>query len=119
MRRPIVNNSRPGQLALDRLLRAVPPALLAVSIAEWVIVGDLPDRRLRAVALPVAGLALAHGVPAGFVLPVKIAAAQGEVLLDPDNLSTQLQPASIEVGCRNIAVQCSVPDIGDIAVNNA
>src|ERR1700756_5048286 len=77
--------------ALDRLLRAVPPALLAVSIAEWVIVGDLPDRRLRAVALPVAGLALAHGVPAGFVLPVKIAAAQGEVLLDPDDLSTKLQ----------------------------
>ena len=62
--------------ALDRLLRAVPPALLALRIAKGIVVGDLPDRRLRAVTLPVAGPALAHGVPAGFVLPVIIAAAQ-------------------------------------------
>src|SRR6267143_7059367 len=80
--------------ALDRLLGAVPPALLALRVAERVVVGDLPDRRLRAVARPVTGLALAHGVPAGFVLPVIIAAAQGEVLLGPDDLSAWLQPAS-------------------------
>src|SRR4051812_11419333 len=42
--------------ALDRLLRAVPPALLALRVAERVVVGDLPHRRLGAVTLPVAGL---------------------------------------------------------------
>src|SRR6266478_7297139 len=67
--------------ALDWLLGAVPPTLLALWVAERIVVGDLPDRRLRAVARPVTGLALAHGVPACFVLPVIIAAAQGEVLL--------------------------------------
>ena len=100
--------------ALDRLLRAVPPALLALPVAERIVVGDLPDRGLRAVALPVAGLALAHRVPAGFVLPVVIAAAQGEVLLGPDDLSAQLQPAGRQIGGHDIAVQRAVPDIGDI-----
>ena len=63
--------------ALDRLLRAVPPALLVVSIAEWVIVGDLPHCGLRAVALPVALFTPPHSVKAAFVLPVVIATAQG------------------------------------------
>ena len=64
--------------------------------------------------LPVAALALAHGVPAGFVLPVIIAAAQGEVLLGPDDLSARLQPASGQIGGDDVAVQSPVPDIGDI-----
>src|SRR5882672_6350759 len=51
--------------ALDRLLGAVPPALLALRVAERIVVGDLPDRRLRAVTRPVTGLAFAHGVPTG------------------------------------------------------
>src|SRR5438046_9466075 len=67
--------------AFDRLLRAVPPALLALRVAERVVVGDLPNRRLRTVALPVAGPAVAHGVPAGLVLPMLVAAAEGDVLL--------------------------------------
>src|SRR5437660_11461192 len=36
--------------ALDRLLGAVPPALLALRVAKRVVVGDLPDRCLPAVA---------------------------------------------------------------------
>src|SRR3984893_16104313 len=88
--------------ALDRLLSAVPPALLALRVAERVVVGDLPDRRLGAVALPVAGPALAHGVPTGFVFPVGIAAAQREVLLGPDDLSAWLQPASRQTGGNNV-----------------
>ena len=83
--------------ALDRLLRAVPPALLALSITERIVIRDLPDCGLRAVALPVASLAFAHGIPAVFMLPMIVAAAQREVLLDPDNLSAQRQPASSEV----------------------
>src|SRR5271165_6288548 len=63
--------------ALDRLLRAMSPTLLALRVAERIVIGDLPDRRLPAVALPVADLAFAHGVPAGFVLPMIIAAVQG------------------------------------------
>src|SRR5215475_10450832 len=44
--------------AFDRLLRPVPPTLLALSVAlKRVVVGDLPDRRLRAVTIPMAGLA--------------------------------------------------------------
>src|SRR5439155_23569458 len=42
----------------DRLLGAVPPALLALPVAEWVVVWEFPDRRLGAVALPMAGLAV-------------------------------------------------------------
>ena len=53
--------------AFDRFLGAVPPALLTLSIAKRVVVGDLPDRRLPAVALPMTGLTFAHCIPAGFV----------------------------------------------------
>jgi len=104
--------------ALDRLLGAVSPTVLALWVAKRVVVGDLPDRRLGAVTLPVADLALAHGVPAGFVLPVVIAAAQGEVLLGPDDLSAQHKPASRKTGGDDVAVQSSVPDIGDIPGNS-
>src|ERR1700746_1406684 len=100
--------------ALDRLLGTVPPALLALTVAERIVVDDLPDRRLRAVAAPMTALALAHGVPAGFVLPVIIAAAQREVLLGPDDLSTKLQPASSQTGGDDVAVQGPMPDIGHV-----
>jgi hypothetical protein len=38
-------------------LRAVPPALRVPPIAKRIVVGDLPERRLRAVALPVGRIA--------------------------------------------------------------
>jgi len=68
------------------------------------------SQKICAATLP----AFAHGVPTVFRLPMIVAAAQGEVLLDPDDLGPTLQPASSEVGSHNIAVQCSMPDIGDI-----
>ena len=49
------------------------------------------------------------------MLPVIIPTAQGEVLLDPDDLRAPLQPASRQAGGDDIAVQCSVPDISDVA----
>src|SRR5436190_16291810 len=70
--------------ALDRLLRAVPPALLALSITERIVVGDLPHGGLLAVTLPLAGLALAHRVPAIFMTPFVVAPAQCKLLLDPN-----------------------------------
>src|SRR5271155_2620500 len=90
--RPAVVDDRTAH-ALHRLLGTVPPALLALTVAERIVAGDLPGCRLGTVALPVAGLALAHRVPTSFVLPVVIAAAQHKMLLDPDDLSAQLQPA--------------------------
>src|SRR5216683_3484851 len=95
--------------ALHRLLSAMPPALLALPVAKRIVAGNLRDRRLRAVALPVARLAIAHRVPTGFVLPVIIATAQREVLLDPDDLSAKLEPAGDD-----IAVQRPEPNIGGI-----
>src|SRR5271167_539481 len=59
--------------ALHRLLRAVAPALLALSIAEWIVVRDLPHGGLRAVALPVASIAFAHNIPAVFMAPMIVA----------------------------------------------
>src|SRR6266851_5920542 len=68
---PAVVFDRPAH-ALDRLLGAVPPALLALAVAERVVVGNLPDRGLGAVARPLAGRSFPDGVPARFVLPVVI-----------------------------------------------
>src|SRR5580704_4904466 len=93
----------------------MPPALLALPVAERVVVWEFPDRRLGAVALPVAGLALAHRVPTVFVLPVIVTAAQGEVLLGPDDLRAKLEPASSEAGGDDVAVQRSEPNIGGIS----
>src|SRR5215472_2747434 len=112
--RPAVVDDRTAH-RLDRLLRAVPPALLALRAAKRIVVGEFPDRCLRAVAGPVAGFALAHGVPAAFVLPVIIAAAQREMLLRPDDLSAQLEPTPRHPGGDDIAVHRPVPDIGRIS----
>src|SRR6201993_4079961 len=59
--------------ALDRLLRGVPPARLALAIAKRIVVGDLPYSGLLAAPLPMARLALAHRVPAGFMAPMVVA----------------------------------------------
>src|SRR5207302_649076 len=72
--RPAVVGDRPAH-AFDRLLGAVPPTLLALPATKRIVIGDLPQRRLCPVALPVAGLAVAHGVPAAFVLPMIVPAA--------------------------------------------
>ena len=83
----------------------MPPALLVLAIAKRIVVGDLPDGRLRPVTLPVAGLAFAHRVPAVLVAPMIVAAAQRVMLLDPDDLGAPLQPASRQFGSHDIAVQ--------------
>src|SRR5215471_1006912 len=112
--RPAVVDDRATH-ALDRLLRAMPPALLALWIAKWVVVGDLPHGGLLAVTLPVARLALTHRVPAVFMTPMVMAAAQRKMLLDPDDLRPRLQPASRQIGADHVAVEGSVPNISDIS----
>src|SRR5262249_17261846 len=73
--RPAVVEDRPAH-ALDRLLRAVTPGLLALAVAERVVVCDGPDRALLAVAGPMPRCSPAYRVPAELVLPVIVAAAQ-------------------------------------------
>src|SRR6202011_1266451 len=51
--------------ALDRLLSAVSPTALTLPVTERIVVGDLPDRCLPPVALPVAPPALARRITAG------------------------------------------------------
>src|SRR6202022_4467235 len=111
--RPAVVGDRTAH-ALHGFLWPVPPALLALRVAKRVVVGDRPDRGLGAITLPMAGLARAHRVPAGFVLPVVVAATQGEVLLDPDDLRAQLEAASSETDGGDVAVQGPEPHIGGI-----
>src|SRR5690349_21023193 len=101
--------------ALDRLLRAVSPTLLALSIAERIVVRDLPHGGLLAVTLPLASLALAHRVPAIFMTPMVVAAAHCKMLFDPDDLRPRRQPASCEIGADHVAMQRPVPDISDIS----
>src|SRR5688572_3598268 len=70
--RPAVVADRPGH-RLDRLLGAVSGLVL---VAARVV--EVPNRALRPVADPLARLALADRVPAGLVLPVVVAAGNGE-----------------------------------------
>src|SRR6516162_6000119 len=84
--RPAIVDNRAAH-ALDRLLRGVPPALLALSIAKRIVVGYLPHGGLLAATLPVARLTLTHRIPAGFMAPMVVAPAQGEMRLGPDDLS--------------------------------
>src|SRR5689334_14132740 len=72
-----VVDDRPAH-ALDGLLRSV--NRLAVLAAA----GNLPERRLFAVAGPV-GLA-ADGVPGGLMLPVEVPPPEHEPVLGPDDL---------------------------------
>src|SRR6516164_8143090 len=72
--RPAVVDDRTAH-ALDRLLRGVSPTLLALSIGERIVIGDLPHGRLLAAPLPVARLALSHRIPAGFMAPMVVAPA--------------------------------------------
>ena len=75
---PVVVDDRAAH-ALDRLLRGVSPTLLALTIAKRIVVGDLPHGGLLAATLPMARLSFSHRVPAGFMAPMVVAPAQGEM----------------------------------------
>src|SRR6516225_7361209 len=112
--RPAVVDDRTAH-ALDRLLRGVSPTLFPLSIGERIVIGDLPHGGLLAATLPVARLALAHRVPAGFMAPMVVAPAQDEMRLGPDDLSAQLKPAGGQIATDHVAVERPVPHISDIA----
>lgn len=56
-----------------------------------------------------------HRIPAGFVLPVIVAAAQHQPVLGPDDLRPDGKASGGEAFGHGRRVQGSMPDIGDIA----
>src|SRR5262249_40424708 len=78
-RRRVIFN-RPAH-ALQGLLRAVPVAIVITCV-------DVPKRGLLPVPAPMRGAS--HRIPAGFMLPVIMAAAQGKAVLGPNNLGSHI-----------------------------
>ena len=95
--------------AFHRLLRAVDGGGVLVAA------GDGPERRLLAVAVPVALAGLPDRIPARLVLPVVVAAAEHQPLLRPDDLGADGEAGSLEALGDGRGVQCAVPDVGDVA----
>jgi hypothetical protein len=61
------------------------------------------------------GACLPHRVPAGLVLPVIVAAAQGKVLFRPDDLGADVKARILQRRSHFSGVQPGMPDIGDIS----
>src|SRR4051812_20953176 len=76
---------------------------------------DCPDGGLGPTAVPMAGLALPYCVPARFVLPVIITAADHQARLVPDNLAANDEPCLLQPLRLFDAAQAAVPHIGDLA----
>jgi hypothetical protein len=76
---------------------------------------DIPNRHLLAIASPVPSLALAHSIPARFMLPVIIAAAQDQLALVPDNLGAQLKLGRDQALAHHASEQTGVPNVSHLA----
>ena len=101
---------------LHRLLGAVAGDDIVASFAAKPIqVCHLPKRRLFPVAAPSGRLPLANGVPARFMLPVIVAAAQRKVLLGPDDLAADFKAGAFQRLRDGDRVDPGMPDVGDIA----
>src|SRR5690606_8901152 len=96
--------------ALDRLLCAVHGRFVLVTG-----VSDLPNGRLVARTLPMAGCAPAHRIEARLVLPVVVAAAKHEARLHPYDLRPYPEAADLQALRDHARVHAGMPDIGDIA----
>ena len=83
-------------IVLNRPLHALNGLLRRMSGFGFMRLVYLPESRLLAVAGPMPGLALADGIPAGLVLEVIVAPADGELLLGPDDLGADLEARSNE-----------------------
>ena len=78
-----------------------------------VLLRDSPERRLLAVAGPIA--LFANCVPAGLVLPMIIAAADDEARFRPDDLRPNGEALSGQAFGYRGGMQGAMPDIGNIA----
>src|SRR5450432_2109488 len=82
---------------------------------KWVQVGNLPQRRLGAIATPLRALPSPNRIPAWLVLPMVVTPAQSEVLLRPDNLGPNLKASRAQRRRYLARMKTGVPDIGNIA----
>src|SRR3954469_12043190 len=82
----LVDRVARAAVVLHRSAHALDWLLGAVSDAAIVAGRDGPEGGLRAVASPLAGGALADRIPRRLVLPVVVAAREGEAVLGPDDL---------------------------------
>src|SRR4051812_35797318 len=76
---------------------------------------DLPNCRLSAIASPMAGAFLAHGVPAGLMPPVVIATADHKARLVPDDLRTNVETCCFQAVGHFAGMQSAVPNVSDVA----
>ena len=68
----------------------------------------LPSWQLRLAAL-------AHGIPAGLMLPVVIAAAQHQPVLGPDDLRADVETGGNQTVGHSRCVEGAMPNIGHVA----
>ena len=102
--RTAVVEQRPAH-ALDRLLGAVD------GFGVLPAARDGPERRLLAVARPVA--LGPHGVPARLVLPMVMTAAQRKAVLCPDDLRAHVEADRGQRVLHRAGVAAGMPDVGD------
>ena len=53
------------------------------------------------------------------MLPVVVAAAQGEAVLGPDDLGADVEARGLQDSCTVAGVAAGVPDVGDVPGNSA
>ncbi len=66
---------------LDRLLGAMAGSRLLAGTSKGIQICNFPNGGLLAITAPVRRFTLAHRIPAGFMLPVKISATQRKCCL--------------------------------------
>src|SRR3979490_1891103 len=71
-----------------------------------------PEGRLLAVPAPICPGRPAHGVPAGLMLPMIMAAAEGKPVLGPDDLSAHREAGSLKRLLDLARVPTRMPDTG-------
>src|SRR3982074_3938877 len=74
-----------------------------------------PECRLLAVPAPIRPGCPAHRVPAGLMLPMIMAAAEGKPVLGPDDLRAHLEAGGLKRLPDLARMPTSMPDIGDRA----
>src|SRR5438552_73993 len=105
----------PPSHQLKRLLCSVTSHRVGAVSSERVQVGHLPERRLLAIPCRSPRCTPAYGIPAGLMLPVIVAPPEREMLLAPDDLRTNLEPAALERRCQSPRIQARVPDTGNVS----
>src|SRR6266851_4530009 len=101
----------PGSLLLSMGRRRLLRRMLGLGVLPTG--GDIPERRLLAIAGPIA--LFTDGVPAGFVLPMIVALTHHETFLGPNDLSPDRKPALKKALRNNRRAKCPMPDVSNLA----